>query len=72
MEAIHKVCQDADVVNVQNKVESVEYDILCDGEPISLVFDKKDRLLYKESRFELTEELLLKIQKKLEKNISRI
>lgn len=68
MSEVYKICPKADVVNVENKFESVEIEFLCDDNPISLVFDKQGNLLYKETNFKPTEDFLRKATKKIQKS----
>lgn len=67
MAEVYKICPKADVINVEHKVESNEIDFLCGKEAISLVFDTKGTLLYKETAYHPDEAFLRKVDKKVQK-----
>lgn len=68
MAEVYKICPKADIINVENKIESKEIEFLCDGQPISLVFDKEGNLLYKETPYSASTDFLRKAERKIQKN----
>ncbi len=68
MEEIYKICPKADVINVEQKVESIEVEFLCGNQPMSVLFDKQGNFLYKESKFTPDRSFLTKVEKKINKN----
>lgn len=68
MAEVYRICPKADVINVESKFESKEIEFLCDGTPISLVFDNQGTLLYKESPYKPDAMFLNKAKRKIQKN----
>ncbi|MCQ2607281.1 MAG: hypothetical protein MJ197_01145 [Bacteroidales bacterium] len=64
---VHRVCPKAEVISVEQKMESIEVDFTCDGKPMSMVFDKQGTLLYKESPYNASNQFKQKIDKKIQK-----
>ncbi len=67
MAEVYRVCPKADVVNIEQKMESIEVEFVCNDKPISMIFDKKGMLLYTESAFNASSDFLQKIDKKINK-----
>lgn len=65
---VHKICSKADVLNIEQKVESTEIEFLCHDKPYSLVLDKQGNVLYKESPFEHPQSFLQQVNKKIQKS----
>lgn len=64
---VHKICSKADVVNIEQKIESTEIEFLCNDKPYSLVLDKLGNVLYKESPYEHPQAFLQQVNKKIQK-----
>lgn len=65
---VHKICANADVTNIEHKVESTEIEFLCNDKPYSLVLDKLGNVLYKESPYEHPQSFLQQVNKKIQKS----
>lgn len=68
MAEVYKICPKADIVNVEQKVESIEVEFLCGNEPMSVLFDKQGNFLYKERKYTPDDMFLSKVEKKIQKN----